>query len=91
MKIVIHTKYGGFSLPTEFQDKYPDTYSWDIDRNDPRIIEAYELGWFNKKSYNMIDIPDDHTYVISDYDGIETVYHAKELYEDGELVTEKSK
>ena len=83
MKIVIHTTFGGFSLTSEFEDKYPDIYFWEVDRHDPRLIKSFENGEFDD-DYKMVEIPDNHIYVIDDYDGIETIYHAKELFINGE-------
>ena len=80
MKIVINVRYGGFSLPTEFCEKYHmDRYD-DIKRTDERLInfvESYENGVevpFGKLVVE--EIPDTVTdYMISEYDGAEEIYY----------------
>ena len=54
-----------------------------LNRKDPILIEVFEeLGKKNCDGVNaslaVVEIPDDWHYVISDYDGFETVYCSKE-------------
>ena len=80
MKIVINVRYGGFSLPTEFCEKYHmDKYD-DINRTDKRLVdfvESYKNGVEVSCGKLVVEeIPDTATdYMISEYDGAEEVYY----------------
>lgn len=82
MKIAINTSYGGFRYPMEWEEKYGlSEYPWETKRNDPQLIKAIEENPVQAKEYTirLVEIPNNYTYAISDYDGIETVYAAKLL------------
>lgn len=83
MKIAINKCYGGFGLSDKAIDLYnslSDTktdYAFEIERNDPILIQVIETlgdeanGRFAK--LDIIDIPDDVEWEISEYDGMERV------------------
>ena len=84
MKIVVNRCYGGFSLSKEAckflgleWDDYRYSYRAYDKRTDPKLIECVETlgekanGRFAK--LEVVEIPDDVNWEISDYDGIETI------------------
>lgn len=86
MKIVINAKYGGFSLSEAALTLYKakknitedDFYYFDIERNDPLLIEIIEkLGDDANGEYSklkIVEIPDDiKCWEIAEYDGWEYV------------------
>lgn len=80
MKIVINVNYGGFSLPTEFCEKYHMNEYDDIERTDKRLINYIESHNNSVEVYCgrlvVEEIPDTATdYMISEYDGAEEVYY----------------
>jgi hypothetical protein len=92
MKIAINTRYGGFHLPDEVLEQLGDElYSFQVKRNDPKMIELLEK-YLDKNSnefglsIKIVEIPDNHSFHISDYDGIETIYHARKLFINGEAL-----
>ena len=84
-KIVINACYGGFDLSPEgfahYCSKLGDgetvEYSWDIARDDPRLVETVEeLGLEANGSYadlKIVEIPSDVEFVIVDNHGEEYV------------------
>lgn len=82
MKIVVNRCYGGYSLSEqayEFLGLDWDGYGFalDMERTDPRLVECVEtLGDKANGScakLEVVEIPDDVNWYISDYDGIETI------------------
>jgi hypothetical protein len=83
-KIVINVCYGGFGLSAEAEAEYkkrkditdPDWYWWDIDRDDPILIEMVERGQKVSGTFadlKVVEIPDDVKWHIEEYDGMEHV------------------
>lgn len=90
MKIAINTKYGGFNLPYEVLDQLgDDIYTFKVKRNDPKMIKLLEKyleknsNEFGLSRIEIVEIPDNHNFIIEDYDGIETIYSAKKLFING--------
>ena len=80
MKIVINACFGGFSLPTEFCEKYNVTeYDDDIERTDERLVSMIESGNFTQPRFSKLvvkKIPENSTdYIINEYDGAESIYY----------------
>lgn len=80
MKLVINTCYGGFHAPKGFCTLYPDIDDWDIDRDDPRLIEYCEAHpdelKFSCTHLKVVELPSTATdYYINDYDGAEEVIY----------------
>ena len=84
MKVVINTCYGGFGLSDRAKKLYSERksisegiYDWDIERNDPVLIQVIEeMGDAAAGSFSqlkIVDIPDDVEYIIEEYDGSEWV------------------
>lgn len=82
-KIVINTCYGGFSLSSSAEARYTeltntsDTYYRGIARDDPALIQTVEeLGNAANGPFanlNIVEIPDDVNWEITEYDGYEYV------------------
>jgi hypothetical protein len=80
MKIVINRCFGGFSLPIEFNNMYPDIDEWDIERTDETLIEFLEThNEYTVPSYTklkVVEIPDTTTdWRIDEYDGAESILY----------------
>ena len=80
MKIVVNRCFGGFDLPIEFYNMYPDVEEWDIERTDETLIEflethdKYTVPYYTK--LKVVEIPDAATdWRISDYDGAESILY----------------
>lgn len=78
MKIVINTRYGGFSLSQKACDELGLESGYDpIKRNDPKLVEVVErLGEDangNFADLSIVEIPDDVDWVVEEYDGNEWV------------------
>jgi hypothetical protein len=82
MKIVINRCYGGFGLSKdayEFLGKEWDGYGFAscIKRTDPKLVECVEtLGSKangNFANLKVVEIPNDVTWEIDEYDGMETI------------------
>lgn len=81
MKAVINRCFGGFSLPTEFCEKYGiDKYDdefYDISRTDERLVSFVESKNFTQPTFSklsVVEIPDNATdWEISEYDGAEEI------------------
>lgn len=83
IKVVINNCYGGFSLSTEALKRYNEgrdepMYGYDIDRDDPKLIEILETiglhissGRFSKLV--IVKIPDDVDWEVDDHEGWEWV------------------
>jgi hypothetical protein len=92
MKIAINTSFGGFSYPDNWKEKYSlQEYCWEQERNDPNLIKAIKENKKQAEEFTLeiITIPDNYMYCISEYDGLETVYSAEKLYENGKLYEEE--
>lgn len=85
MKIVVNRCFGGFSLSKEAYeflglewDDYGYDYNDDDKRTDEKLIKCVEAlgekanGRFSR--LEVVEIPDDIEWEISDYDGIETIH-----------------
>ena len=89
MKVVINTDFGGFGLSEAALKRYKelhgavpkDWYTWDIDRNDPHLVQVVEeLGDAASGELarlRIVEIPDDIEWSIHDYDGVE---HVEEVH-----------
>jgi hypothetical protein len=89
MKIVINRCYGSYGLS---QEAYKElNLEWDghgfaymDDRSNPELVEVVEkLGKDasgNLAELDVVEIPDDVTYEIYDYDGVETVHEAHRVW-----------
>ena len=91
MKIVINRCVGGFGLSEkayEFLnipwDGYGYKYSEESKRTDPELVRCVEeLGEEANGSFaklEVIEIPDDVIWMITDYDGIEQVEEARSVW-----------
>jgi hypothetical protein len=91
MKVIINTCFGGFGLSLAALSRYNDLankntqYYFDIERNDPCLVQVVEeLG---KESYGeysvlkIVDIPDDISWHIEEYDGIESVHETHRIWD----------
>ncbi len=83
MKIVVNRCFGGFGLPDKAKKMLghnQDWYEGDIDRTNKDLVRVVEeLGKEANDSYarlEIVEIPDDIDYYISDYDGIETIHES---------------
>ena len=83
MKLVINGAFGGFRLSDEQMELLGlDPINWYDDgdkmlRQDPRLIDSVASG--NKGYWNslqVVEIPDNSFFIISEYDGAETVYYS---------------
>ena len=85
-KIVISTCYGGFELSKEALAEYnrriyglkaPVEYNWDIERNDPVLVEVVESMGSDANGVSadlkVVEVPDGVKWHIQDYDGAEWV------------------
>jgi putative intracellular protease/amidase len=86
-KIVINVCHGGFGLSetaellyTELAGRSVSQYYWEIERDDPYLVEVVErLGKSASGTYarlKVVEIPDDVVWTIHDYDGLEWVAEA---------------
>jgi hypothetical protein len=84
MKIVINDCYGGFSLSDEATKEYEkrtgktEVYSRDIPRDDKTLVEIVE-EWGERANgscaeLSVKEIPDDVSWEIDEYAGIETIH-----------------
>ncbi len=85
MKVVINDRYGGFSLSETARKMYcklkginsNSLYYFDIQRNDPILVSIVEqLGELANGEYahlKIVDIPEDISWFIHEYDGMEYV------------------
>jgi len=78
MKIAVHRGWGIFYLPEEVRGALGcEEYEYDdyMKRNDEKLIAALEK-YNTDREIMIIDIPNEATdWVISDYDGVETIYY----------------
>jgi len=77
-KIVINRCYGGFGLsPKAYRMLGTDCPDYSLDRADPKLVEVVEKlgGAANgcNARLKIVEIPDDVTWYIDSYDGMETV------------------
>jgi hypothetical protein len=89
MKVVINKCFGGYGLS---QKAYKElNLEWDgygfaymDDRSNPKLVEVVEkLGKDasgDLAELDVVEIPDDVTYKIHDYDGVETVHEAYRVW-----------
>lgn len=84
MKVVINTCYGGFRLSDRAKQLYSERkgiteqlYDWDIERDDPILIQVIEeMGDAAGGSFSqlkIVEIPDGIQWGIEEYDGSEWV------------------
>lgn len=99
MKVVINNCFGGFGLSEKALARYNElcmldasritnkeiTYYYDIERNDPLLVQVIEeLG---KESYGdysvlkIVDIPDGISWYIEEYDGMESIHETHRTWE----------
>ena len=83
MKIVINSCYGGFDLSNKALELYNTLanadvqYAGDLERNDPILVHVVETlgdnanGRFAK--LRIVEIPDNVNWIISEYDGNESI------------------
>ena len=86
-RIVINTDFGGFGLSETALNLYrayagikedDQFYDFDIERNDPILLQVIEQLGVNDASGNhanlkIVDVPDDVQWVVEEYDGKEHV------------------
>ena len=83
MKIILNRCYGGFELSEKALKMLNIEHQWDYEgdiRTSPEVIEIVEkLGKEASGRFAnlmVINIPEESTdYIISDYDGVETLYY----------------
>lgn len=84
MKIVINRCFGGFGLSEEARALLGVEYAWDIQRDDPRLVEVVErLGKAANgqcSELRVVEIPDGVEYNLSDYDGVETIHEKHRMW-----------
>ena len=84
MKIVINSCYGGFGLSEEALKYIGIKDCYDIERNDPRLIECVrELGEKADSrcaKLKIVEIPDDVEWQVEEYDGIEWIAEKHETW-----------
>lgn len=84
-KVVINTCFGGFGLSDKALDLYKtltnkqeEVFDWEIKRDCPYLVEVVDaLGSEASARYanlKVVNIPEDTSWYISDYDGIETIH-----------------
>jgi hypothetical protein len=99
MKVVINNCFGGFGLSEKALARYNElcmldasritnkeiTYYYDIERNDPLLVQVIEeLG---KESYGdysvlkIVDIPDGISWYIEEYDGMESIHETHRTWD----------
>jgi hypothetical protein len=90
MKVVINSCFGGFGLSEKALARYNELanknaqYYFDIERNDPCLVQVVEeLGKEAEGEYSVlkiVDIPDDISWHIEQYDGIESVHETHRIW-----------
>ena len=81
MKVVINTRFGGFSLSKEGEREYEsrskEPLPWNVERTNPILVtmieENSELFSGSSASLRVVTVPDDVQWHIHDYDGQEHV------------------
>lgn len=83
-KVVINRCYGGFGLSQKAQDLYKEktgkqeVFDWEIDRSCPHLVQIVEvLGSEASARYadlKVVEIPEDISWYLDDYDGMEKVH-----------------
>jgi hypothetical protein len=91
MKVVINNCFGGFSLSEKGLARYNELanknaqYYFDIERNDPFLVQVVEeLGKKAGGDYSVlkiVDIPDDVSWYIEEYDGMETIHETHRTWD----------
>lgn len=74
MKIVIHTQFGGFSVPKAFAEQHNLSVEelWFFPRTNPDLIKYLEAHP-ELEQYAIVEIPDNISWVICEYDGKEWI------------------
>lgn len=81
MKIVINQAFGAFSIPASVCEAYAIGHYADIERTDALLVTAVEGGDDNGGELVVVEIPDGSHYIITDYDGAESVFYSQsEIY-----------
>lgn len=80
MKFVVNKCFGGFGLSKKAQEMLGINSPYDLDRDDPKLIEIVEkLGEEANGNYaqlEVIEIPTEATdYELDEYDGIESIIY----------------
>jgi hypothetical protein len=82
MKVIINSCYGGFSVNESvasrfgIEDRYAGPYDSESIRTHAGLIALIESGKYEDEtssSLEVIEIPDNYGYFISEYDGYESV------------------
>lgn len=85
MKVVVSRCFGGFGLSVAACKRYlelsgnsDDFCDYELDRNDPILVQVVEELGSQRASgqfarLEVVEIPDDVEWEISDYDGAETI------------------
>lgn len=87
MRILVNRDFGGYGLSDEAEALVPAPIEpWDLRsdsafRSHPAILAIFDELGSERFSGNFarvvaVEIPDGSFYVISEYDGVETVYHS---------------
>ena len=84
MKVVINNCWGGFGLSDAALKRYNELanadllYPYDIERNDPILVQVVEeMGEDANGDYSelkIVEIPDDVSWHIHEYDGMESIH-----------------
>jgi len=98
MKVVINSCFGGFSLSEKALARYNElckldasritdkeiTYYYDIERNDPLLVQVVEeLGKESEDRYSLlkiVDIPDGISWYIDECDGLESIHETHRIW-----------
>ena len=82
MKIAVNRDWGGFKVPatlecehhTEEEGRKYDLHDLHVNRTCPILIEFVERN--PELDIKVVEIPDNSHWIISNYDGVETIYHS---------------
>jgi hypothetical protein len=98
MKVVINNCFGGFGLSEKALARYNElcmldasriidkeiTYYYDIERNDPLLVQVVEeLGKEAEDRYSLlkiVDIPDGISWYVEEYDGLESIHETHRIW-----------
>ena len=85
MEILVNRCFGGYGLSDEVLELYKskkgitdDIYCWDIERDDPVLIESVKEVGIEKSAnwmaeLEIVNVPDDIEWTIEEYDGKEWI------------------